>query len=476
MPGNLEYSNPYFDSTDPDGRNNRQATASIAYLLGTKGFGSHELKSGVEYFVSTRETGNSQTSTGYIFQTDYRLDAAGKPALDANGRLIPVFTTGTSRLATWMPTRGAQIDITTTSAYAMDRWSAGPRLTFDLGVRFEHVSTEADLQTQAVHANTFMPRLGATYALTADGRTVAGVTYGHYSGTYNDVQFSRNSAAGNADRITGSYTGPSGAGLDFAPAFDPANYSTISGTFPTANIFFAGDLKSPLTRETTLSLGRDFGKGLWTRGRYVHRRATDFVEDYITIADGKTVVVRNGVNFGTFDNAVYRNSDQPKREYDAIDVQSGWQKEGALGRRTVDGPDPQPRQLRRRSGQQPGDSLGHRRLPGDLRRVARLPDGPPRRLPAQQGPPLGLGPTRARRRRPARRGAALPLQLGPELQLHRDGAERRCSSRTTRATRAPRRRRPCTSVSAAPVRSPATASWTCRRPGAFRCGARSLRG
>jgi hypothetical protein len=330
VPANLHYSNPYFDSTDPDGRNNRQATGSISYLLGTRGFGSHELKSGVEYFVSTRETGNSQTSTGFIFQTDYRLDAAGKPALDANGRLIPVFTTGISRLATWMPSRGAAIDITTTSVYAMDRWSAAPRLSFDLGVRFEHVSTEAELQAQTVNAATFMPRLGATYALTADGRTVASATYGHYAGTYNDVQFSRNSAAGNADRITGSYTGPAGAGLDFAPAFDPRNYTTIAGTFPTANVFFADNLTSPLTRETTLSLGRDFGAGFWARGRFVHRRATDFVEDFITIAEGKTNVVRNGVNFGTFDNAVYRNSDLPKREYDAFDVQSGWQAMKAL--------------------------------------------------------------------------------------------------------------------------------------------------
>ena len=79
VPGNLEYGSPYFDSTDPDGRHNRQATATISYLLGTRGFGSHELKSGGEYFVSTRRTGNSQTSTGYIFQTDYKLDAAGKP-------------------------------------------------------------------------------------------------------------------------------------------------------------------------------------------------------------------------------------------------------------------------------------------------------------------------------------------------------------------------------------------------------------
>lgn len=330
VPANLEYSNPYFDSTDPDGRHNRQATASVSYLLGAPLLGSHELKSGLEYFVSTRKTGNSQTSTGYIFQTDYRLDAAGKPALDANGRIIPVFATGTSRLATWMPSRGAAIDITTTSVYAMDRWTAGPRLTLDLGVRFEHVTTEAQRQTTSIKASTFVPRLGATYALTADGRTVASATYGHYAGTYNDVQFARNSAAGNADRFTSTYNGPSGAGLDFAPAFDPANYSTISGTFPTANVFFAGDLTSPLTRETTVSLGRDFGTGLWARGRVVHRRATDFVEDYITIAGGKTVVTRNGVNFGTFDNAVYRNSDLPTREYDAFDVQSGWQARRAL--------------------------------------------------------------------------------------------------------------------------------------------------
>jgi hypothetical protein len=327
VPASAEYHAPYFDSTDPDARNNRQATATVAYLLGRKGLGSHELKTGAEYFVSTRRTGNSQTSTGYIFQTDYKLDAAGKPAYDASGNLIPVFTPGTSRLATWYPTRGAAIDVTTVSWFAADRWSAGSRLTVDLGLRYEHVGTEADAQSQAVRANTLMPRLGATYALTGDARTTVSATFGTYSGAYNDVQFSRNSSAGNADRITSTYTGPAGQGVDFAAGFDAANYPTIvSGTFPTANVFFAPDLTSPTTREATLSVARDFGHGAWARGRYVHRRATDFVEDYITIDNGKTTVVRNGVNFGVFDNAVYRNSDLMERVYDAVDVQSGWTK------------------------------------------------------------------------------------------------------------------------------------------------------
>jgi hypothetical protein len=331
VPASLEYSAPYFDSTDPDARNNRQATATLSYLFARKGTGSHELKTGGEYFVSTRRTGNSQTSTGYIFQTDYKLDASGKPAYDANGRLIPVFTPGTSRLAFWYPTRGASIDITTVSAFASDRWAAGSRLTIDAGIRYEHVGTAADAQTQAVSANTFMPRVGATYALTADARTTVSATFGVYSGAYNDVQFSRNSAAGNPDRVTNTYTGPAGQGVDFAAGFDPANYPTpVSGTFPTANVFFASDLTSPTTREATVSIAHDFGRRLWTRGRYVHRRATDFVEDYITTDTGKTTIVRSGVNYGTFDNAVYRNSDLPRREYDALDVQSGWQPSPAL--------------------------------------------------------------------------------------------------------------------------------------------------
>ncbi len=56
--------------------------------------GTHEVKGGFEYFVSTRVGGNSQTSTGYVFQTDYVLDADGRPALDADGGLIPRFVPG----------------------------------------------------------------------------------------------------------------------------------------------------------------------------------------------------------------------------------------------------------------------------------------------------------------------------------------------------------------------------------------------
>jgi hypothetical protein len=330
VPANLQYNGPYFDSTDPESRNNRQLTGSVTHLLASSGLGTHEVKGGFEYFTSTRVGGNSQSLSGYVFSTDYKLGEDGRPALDANGRLIPRFVPGTSRMATWTPLRGASIDVSTASAFVNDHWTAGGRFTFDLGLRFERVRSNATGDISGADGDTVVPRLGAAYDVTSDGRTVLRATYGHYAGKYNDVQFSRNSNVGNADRTTGTYIGPAGEGRGFAAGFDPANYQTFTGTFPTANVFFADGLESPLTREITVGLGREIGQGGWVRATYVARRAANFVEDFITIADGQTNVSRNGIDLGAFDNSVYRNTSVPKRDYQALEIESVYRVRPAL--------------------------------------------------------------------------------------------------------------------------------------------------
>jgi hypothetical protein len=324
VPASLLYNGPYFDSTDPEERNNRQLTASVAHLLASPALGTHEVKGGFEYFTSTRVGGNSQSLSGYVFQSDYQLGADARPALDAAGRLIPRFVPGTSRLQTWMPLRGSSIDVSTASVFVNDHWTAGARFTFDLGLRYERVRSDATGDISGAGGDTIVPRLAAAYDLTADGRTVVRASYGHYAGKYNDVQFSRNSNVGNADRITGTYIGPAGEGRGFAPGFDPANYQTFTGTFPTANVFFADGLESPLTREFTIGLAREIGNGGWARATYVKRNATNFVEDFITIAEGTTSIARNGIDLGAFDNAVYRNSSLPKRDYQALELESAY--------------------------------------------------------------------------------------------------------------------------------------------------------
>jgi hypothetical protein len=322
--GGYHYAAPYFSALDPENRNNRQFTGSLSYTLSTKKTGTHDIKGGGEYYRSTRTGGNSQSATNYVFQTDY-LVSGGKPVYDAGGVPTPVFTPGVSRVQNWLPTVGAIVNINTSSLYLQDHWVATPRLSVDLGTRFEAVRSSATGDITTVDTTTIVPRLGVTYDVEGNGRTVVQASYGHYAGKYSEAQFAANTDVGNPSRVTYGYTGPAGQGRDFAPAFNPANYGTIiSASFPTANIFVADGLHSPTVREFTTSIGRELGTKGYTRATYQFRRWFDFVEDEINMANGIVNVNRNGANIGNLSKVVYDNTTGVKREYQALVLQSGY--------------------------------------------------------------------------------------------------------------------------------------------------------
>ena len=170
-----------------------------------------------------------------------------------------------------MPLRGATIDITTASLYVNDRWAAGPRLTFDLGAALRARAQRRDRRHRRRRRAARSCRASARrYDLTGDGKTIApGAPTRHYAG-----QVQRRAVLAQHQRRQCrslrrcSYTGPAGEGRDFAAGFDPANYTTIvSGTFPTANVFFDDDLRSPLTREFTRRARRASSASAATRAR-----------------------------------------------------------------------------------------------------------------------------------------------------------------------------------------------------------------
>ena len=322
VPTGRFFGEPYFDATDPEDRKNRQVTGSLDWFLTTRRAGSHDIKGGFENFQSSITGGNSQSATGFVFRTDY-LVANGRPALDEQGRVIPVFRPGDSRLDNFIATRGAEIRITTNSFYLHDRWIAGERFTFDLGTRFEIVNSEATGDIAAVDTKTIVPRLGASYDVRGDGRWVAQATYSHYAGKYTEAIFAENTDVANPSQVQYEYSGPAGQGREFAPGLDPANYTrVVLGSFPTANVFFDEGMHSPVSREFTLALGTPLGARGAFKAMYQVRSISGFIENFIDdpSADGKTTVVRDGRNFGTFDNITFRNSDLPSREYQALVV------------------------------------------------------------------------------------------------------------------------------------------------------------
>jgi hypothetical protein len=313
------YHAPMFSALDPEDRDNSQYAGSVTYFLTTRGMGSHNLKAGGEQFTSSRRGGNSQSATNYVFQSDYVI-SGGVPALDAQGRLIPMFVPGVSRVQNWLPTIGATMDVTTTSFYVQDHWAASDRFSFDLGLRFETADSEATGDIVGADTQSIVPRLGMTYDVRGDGKTTLQATYAHYSGKYADIQFARNTAVGQPSLVTSQYTGPAGQGFDFAPGMTLANYSqVVVGNFPTANVFLADGLESPLTKEITLSVGQQFAKG-YGRLLYQWRHASNFIEDFTDdpTAAGKITVTYNGINFGTFDRLEFRNTDEMERRYQAL--------------------------------------------------------------------------------------------------------------------------------------------------------------
>jgi hypothetical protein len=321
------YNGQYFDASDPEDRNNEDLTGSLSYFLSTSRLGSHDFKLGYERYTSTRTGGNSQTSTGYRFDTNYVTTtgaAVGPPMLDSEGRFIPIFAnSGNTRtvLVNWLAVRGAKIDITTNSFFLQDGWSLNDHLSFNFGVRYEDTKSEATGDIVAADTDRWTPRLAASYDVWGDARLKFDATYGQYAGKFAETQFARNSNVGIPNSLTYVYDGPTGQGVDFAPGFDLANYTLVNGNFPTRNVFFGDDVKSPIVDEWTVGVGSAFGRGAFAKLTYVNREYSDLFEDFILREFGTTEIVFEGQSFGFFDNVIQDNADGLSREYEALQFQ-----------------------------------------------------------------------------------------------------------------------------------------------------------
>src|SRR4029453_5791496 len=285
----------------------------------------HELKVGYEFFRSQRTGGNSQSPSTYAFNSDYATNAAGNPLLDSEGRFITLFVPGDTSVDFFPAVQGAVLNINNNSVYVQDHWAINNHWSADLGARFEHVKAVSTGEIESTNASRIVPRLGVSWDVSGKGQRVIHLTYGQYSGRYNEVQIAPNSPVGNPADIFTVYSGPAGQGRNFAPGFDIKNYpvdANASVSVPTINVF-TQDVSSPLVHEFSTSYGTSFagGKG-YAEATYVFRRTGNLIEDFQTIADGFTDVVAFGTKAGRVTNIVERNTDDLFRQYQGLVFQS----------------------------------------------------------------------------------------------------------------------------------------------------------
>lgn len=311
------YNAVYFDATDPEDRDNEQLTANLSWF-GDTGAGTHDVKFGFEDFTNINVGGNSQSATDWVLFIDPLKDANGDVVIGPDGDLIPDPIFGSSLGVFFEAFRGAELELQVQSYYVNDRWQLNDHWSFNIGARYEDVSSATNAGAEPVSTDGFSPRLAATYDFGGDGRHRLTGTYGQYSGGYGfgGNNFGSVTNVGNPSYVYGFYVGPSG---DVDAAFDPNNYFFVAGAFPTANVFFEDDVGSPEVDEFTLQYGVELPKGGYLEASFVDRSTGNFVEDLIQFQNGSTIVDRPDLGLAPIElsNIVYDNTDVPTREYQA---------------------------------------------------------------------------------------------------------------------------------------------------------------
>jgi hypothetical protein len=268
-------------------RDRKQLTAAATYFLDT-GRGSHTIKFGGELLKETGWEGYEQQFGGNI---DHQY-ANGNPST-----VVFTLPTATSVGGLGKGPGGELTSVSALDVFAMflnDTWAVG-RMTLNAGFRYDRYHGWLPEQNQlaatvgpvSVPAATFAerslytwnqvaPRLGVTYDLTGDGRTVLKGNYGLFWH--------------NPGVAPGSNANPNTPGKSATYAWNDANgdkrwQSGEEGARTAQSlagaIDIASDIESPITHETSVWVERQLTETMGMRAGYVYKTQDNLIQTYV---------------------------------------------------------------------------------------------------------------------------------------------------------------------------------------------------
>ncbi len=186
-----------------------------------------------------------------------------------------------------------------TGVFAQDNWKATPRLTLELGLRWDHetipspdpallaaTGSYVPLAVQSNHPSDNFdigPRVGFSYDLFGRGTTVIRGGYGLYYGRItngNILQVLFNTGSPNAQYTTTFKNNPTVTGFTQGPSF-PSITAGGSSTAKPSTYFFSPNLKLPEVSEFDLLVQQGIGKGTVVAVSYLGslgRRLPNFLD------------------------------------------------------------------------------------------------------------------------------------------------------------------------------------------------------
>lgn len=319
---------------DPEKRDNDDVFAKATYYKSTGGWGSHSVTFGADRFNDTRFANNHQSGSDFrIYNTGTVVRGSGESAVvypislgDGSTFIqynpLPIFSQGSNFL--------------TYAAFVNDSWQVNPRLTANLGLRWDKNHGEDQQGNLVAKDSAFSPRLGVVIDPLGDGRWAITASFAQYVAALNNAIGDSASSAGNPQTYRFTYRGPdlnadsNAASLMTSPEviaqiFDW--YDANGGTnlplrsqpdIPGVTPQIVQSLKSPSVLEYATGLSRQFSNRAAARADFVYRNYGHF---YAERTDTTTGQVANSAG-QEFDLAYLENTDLLKRRYAGLSAQA----------------------------------------------------------------------------------------------------------------------------------------------------------
>ena len=327
------YNSPTFCGVcRPEERDNESLVLKGTYYLSRAGFGSHTIVGGYDGFNDKLAVDNHQSGS------DFRV--LGTSSIYRDGVVYPVWNNvGSSTLIQWNPilnpTSGS--NFRTHSLFFNDVWRAGPKLTLNVGLRYDLNDGTDSSGTKAVSDSKVSPRLGLTFDPKGDGDWVMNASYATYvSALVNDIGNSE-STAGSPATYQFQYLGPA---INVDPnastlirtedalatlfAWFDANGGTsrpnVGADVPGVNTRVADGLSSPSADEFAAGVTKQIGTRGLLRVDGVYRQYEDF---YATRIDQSTGQVVNELG-DEFDVVITENTNDVERKYAGLNLSGSW--------------------------------------------------------------------------------------------------------------------------------------------------------
>ncbi len=307
-------------------RNNENYILKGNYFASTSNLGSHNIVAGVDVFRDKRLANNHQAGSDYrIFTSDTIIRGTDLfPVLDENSliRYQPILQKSLGN------------DFRTYSAFLNDAWQVNPRLSVNLGVRFDKNEGKDAGGVLVVRDSAISPRASLTFDPTGTSKWTLNAGFAKYVTAIANSVADGATAGGQPARFDWFYGGPAinanrtgtlvpaADGIRQVFAWLAANGGTSrpgDGTVfvPGLTARIDGTLASPNTRELTLGVTRRLGNKGVVRLDGVLRELRDFYASTSTPNDR----VQNPGDGRLLDIITTRNTNDVERKYKGLLLQ-----------------------------------------------------------------------------------------------------------------------------------------------------------